>query len=319
MQTSTQRNWQSQETQSDKDERLATGLGMFSLGLGLAEVTAPGKLAEFIGVSDDDTTRSILRGYGAREIGTGLGILARDRAAGWMWGRVGGDLLDIATLACALNRPDTDRAKLGRAIAMVLGVTAVDVYCAQQLSQQASQEPRRRAAQEGDQRAGVPVVESVTIAKSPEEVFSFWRRFENLPSFMKHLEAVRTDGDRRSHWIAKAPAGRRVEWEAEITHEVPGQLISWQSLEGSDVENSGTVRFERATGGRGTVVKVELRYKPPAGALGAFVAKMFGEEPGQQVADDLRSLKQILEIGEVVKSDASIHAGMHPARPSARN
>jgi uncharacterized membrane protein len=304
-------NWDSAEAHNDGDERLATGLGMFSLGLGLAEVVAPGALAEFIGVADDDKSRTILRSYGAREIGTGLGILGQKRPASWLWGRVGGDMLDIATLAAAMSRPEADKAKVGRAMAMVLGVTALDVYCAQQLS-------NNTTADTPDGQPGIPIIRVITINKSPDEVYAFWRNFENLPRFMDHLEAVHTFGDRRSHWIAKAPAGSSVEWDAEIVDDVPGRMIAWRSMEGADVDNSGSVRFERATGGRGTVVSVELRYDPPGGALGSLFAKLFGEEPGQQIAHDLRNLKQILEVGEVVNSDASIHTGMHPAQPSAR-
>jgi len=304
-------NWDSAEAHNDGDERLATGLGMFSLGLGLAEVVAPGALAEFIGVKDDDNARKILRSYGAREIGTGLGILGQKRPAAWMWGRVGGDMLDIATLAAAMGRPEADRSKIGRAMAMVIGVTALDVYCAQQLSS-------NETADSADGQPGIPIVRVTTINKSPDEVYAFWRNFENLPRFMNHLEAVHTFGDRESHWIAKAPAGATVEWDAEIIEDTPGRMIAWQSLDGADVDNSGCVRFERATGGRGTVVSVELRYSPPGGAFGALFAKLFGEEPGQQIAHDLRALKQILEVGEIVNSDASIHAGMHPAQPSAR-
>jgi uncharacterized membrane protein len=285
---------------------------MFSLGLGLAEVVAPGALANFIGVDDDDQARTILRAYGAREIGTGLGILAQKRPAGWMWGRVGGDVLDIATLAAAMNRPEADRAKIGRAIAMVLGVTALDVYCAQRLSTNSV------PGDSDDEQSGTPVIRVITINKSPDEVYSFWRNFENLPRFMSHLEAVHTFGDRQSHWVAKAPGGTTAEWDAEVVDEIPGRLIAWRSLEGAEVDNSGVVRFERATGGRGTVVSVELRYNPPGGAIGAMFAKMFGQDPGQQIAHDLRSLKQILEIGEVVNSDASIHDAMHPAQPPAR-
>jgi uncharacterized membrane protein len=190
-------------------------------------------------------------------------------------------------------------------------VTVLDVVAAQRLS--------AKEAPEGDVvYDGVPVIRTVTINKSPDEVYAFWRNFENLPSFMQHLESVHSYGDHASHWVARAPAGRRVEWDAEITDDIPGSLIAWRSLEGSDLDSSGCVRFERATGGRGTVVAVELRYQPPAGALGAAVAKLFGVDPGQQIAQDLRALKQILEVGEIIHSDASIHSGMHPAQPSAR-
>jgi uncharacterized membrane protein len=155
------------------------------------------------------------------------------------------------------------------------------------------------------------------VNRSPEECYRFWHDFENFPRFMSHLESVRVTGERRTHWIAKAPAGTNVEWDAEIVSDQPEQSISWRSLPGADVENSGTVRFERAPGNRGAIVRVELEYDPPGGVLGKAVAKLFGEEPQQQVDDDVRKFKQIIETGDVAKSEASIHTGMHPAQPDA--
>jgi len=160
------------------------------------------------------------------------------------------------------------------------------------------------------------VKKAITINSSPEEVYSFWRNFENLPRFMTHLESVRVMDQRRSYWKARAPLGATVEWVAEITDDRPDQLIAWRSLDGADVPNSGQVRFVPAPGRRGAEVHVELTYDPPGGVIGATLAKLFGEEPSQQVNGDLRRLKQMLEVGEVVHSDASIHPGLHPARPS---
>lgn len=145
---------------------------------------------------------------------------------------------------------------------------------------------------------GIKVEKSVTINKSPAELYSFWRNFENLPRFMKHLESVRTTGEGRSHWVARAPAGKTVEWDAEIYNEKENELIAWRSLEGADVDNAGSVRFEPATGERGTVVKVTLKYDPPGGALGAAIAKLFGEEPSQQIEEDLHRFKQVMEAGQ---------------------
>ena len=145
---------------------------------------------------------------------------------------------------------------------------------------------------------GVQVREVVTINKSPEELYSFWRNFENLPKFMLHLESVTTQEDGRSHWVAKAPLGRTVEWDAEIINEEPNRLIAWQSLPGADVASAGSVRFEPATGGRGTAVRVNLDYNPPGGVVGATVAKLLGEEPQIQIAEDLRRFKNLMETGE---------------------
>jgi uncharacterized membrane protein len=143
---------------------------------------------------------------------------------------------------------------------------------------------------------------AVTIKRPVEEVYGYWRQLTNLPRFMLHLEAVEPTGDGRSHWTARAPAGRTVEWDAEVVEDAPNERIAWRSLEGSQVTNSGSVRFTPAPGGGGTEVRVELAYGPPGGALGKVVAKLFGEEPQQQITDDLRRLKQVLETGEVVRS-----------------
>jgi uncharacterized membrane protein len=148
-------------------------------------------------------------------------------------------------------------------------------------------------------RRGVTVRRTVAINKPVDEIYAFWRDFENLPRFMRHLESVTCDGPRKSHWVARAPAGRRVEWEAELVDERPNELIAWRSLDDADIRNAGTVVFERGPGGRGTTVRVSLTYAPPGGKFAAVIAKLFGEEPSQQVSDDLRRLKQLMEAGEV--------------------
>jgi len=140
---------------------------------------------------------------------------------------------------------------------------------------------------------------SLTINRPAEDLYHFWHDFANLPRFMKHLEAVSVSSDRRSHWVAKGPANTHVEWDAEITEDRPNQLIAWRSLPGAQVDNSGTVRFEPATGGRGTVVQVVIDYSPPAGALGVAVAKLFGEAPQQQIEGDLRRFKNLMEASEI--------------------
>ncbi|HYI97184.1 MAG TPA: SRPBCC family protein [Bryobacteraceae bacterium] len=292
-----------------QEQRVVKGLGWFSLGLGLAEVAAPGRVAELVGMKSDGATRNRLRLYGMRELAAGVGILTQSRPAGWMWGRVAGDVMDLAYLASTRNSNHRNSGRTVAATAAVLGVTALDIYYARQLSDNGAQGSSSRDSE-------VHVVKTTTINKPPETVYQFWRDLENLPRFMSHLESVQSTGDGRSHWKAKAPAGRTVEWDAEITEDQPDARIAWKSLEGSDVENRGMVTFERAPGNRGTILRVELNYTPPGGSFASYIAKLFGEEPGQQIEDDLRRLKQILEIGDIVRSDASIHRGMHPARPS---
>lgn len=155
--------------------------------------------------------------------------------------------------------------------------------------------------------AGITVNKAVSINKSPAELYQFWRNFANLPQFMKHLESVTVHDNQRSHWVAKAPAGTTVEWEATIIDERPNEYISWRSAEDATVQNSGTVRFEAEPEDRGTVVHVDLEYLPPAGKLGAVVAKLFGEEPNQQVSEDLRRFKRLMETGEIATIEGQPH------------
>lgn len=151
---------------------------------------------------------------------------------------------------------------------------------------------------------GIRVDKTVSIDRSPEEVYRYWRRLENLPRFMSHLEAVTQLDHTHSHWVAKAPAGMKVEWDAEIINEVENELIGWRSVEGSDVQNAGSVHFEPAPNGRGTRMHVVMRYSPPAGKIGALFAKLFGEEPNQTVAEDLWRFKRLMEQGEMQNTEA---------------
>lgn len=150
---------------------------------------------------------------------------------------------------------------------------------------------------------GIKVEQTVTINKTPTEVYTFWRNLENLPQFMTHLESVDMHDNQHSHWVAKAPAGRTVEWDAEVTDDQPGVRLAWRSVAGSDIPNHGQVRFVAAGEGRGTEVHVTLEYAPPAGPIGAWIAKLFGEEPNQQIAEDLRRFKRIMESGEIATTD----------------
>ncbi|HYE16725.1 MAG TPA: SRPBCC family protein [Pyrinomonadaceae bacterium] len=152
---------------------------------------------------------------------------------------------------------------------------------------------------------GIKLEKSVTVNRPAAELYSFWRNFENLPRFMNHLEAVHVTGAGRSHWVAKAPAGTTVEWDAEVYNEKENELIAWRTLEGADVASAGSVHFEPAQGGAATTVRVVLKYDPPGGAVGAAVARLFGENPEQQIDEDLRRFKQIMEGAQSAGSEAS--------------
>jgi len=268
---------------------VARGLGWFSVALGAAQLAAPRRLARLIGVKDNDEHSVAMRAVGVREVATGVGILARPRPAGWLWGRVIGDAIDLALLAKADTK---DRGRTVAAIAAVAGVTVPDVL------------ESTRLTRSNDESSEVSVSKTITVRKPAQEVYGFWREFENFPRFMAHVESV-SAMRRRSHWVAKAPGGTTVEWDAEIVDDQPAVAISWRSLPEADVANWGTVRFVPAPGDRGTEVHVTLGYRPPAGMVGATIAKLFGEEPATQLADDLRRFKQVLETGEVIVSEGS--------------
>jgi uncharacterized membrane protein len=287
-------------------EKVARGLGWFSIGLGLAELLAPRAVARICGGSGKHT--GLIRLYGLREIAAGLMIFSQGRrpAAG-VWSRVAGDAIDLATLAAAFVNPRTSKAGVVFATANVLGVTAVDIMCAQELSRQAG-----TMTEEG----AIRFKRSVSINRPPEELYRFWRDFQNLPRFMYHLQSVTETGPGRSHWVTKAPAGQQVEWDSEIVDERENECIAWKSV-GGDVFNAGSVQFETKPGGRGTIVRVDMQYYPPGGVAGTAFAMLFNQAPEQQVADDLRRLKQLIETGEIVRSDGSPEgAGQVMQRPA---
>ena len=301
----------------DNSDRAARALGWFSVGLGLAQLTAPRSMANLIGVPNDEGTRKALLAVGIREVASGIGILASDRPARWVKGRVGGDVMDLALLGSAYKAPGANRNRVAMATAAVVGVTLLDWAVSRGRDGQAGSRAGGRTGGQADGRTGgVEVRRSITINRSASELYGFWRDLGRLPTIMLHLESVTELDDRRSRWKAKAPAGASVEWEAEIVEDRPDELLAWRSVEGSDIPNSGSVRFVPAPGGRGTEVHVELRYDPPGGKVGAAIAKLFGEEPGQQVDGDLRRFKQVIETGEVVLSDANVRKGANAAQPS---
>jgi uncharacterized membrane protein len=177
------------------------------------------------------------------------------------------------------------------------GVSAhCDVYDAFGLNT-ATDSADTRAALRGPR--GVNVLESVTINRSIEELYRFWRNLENLPQFMRHLESVEKVTDTISHWRARGPAGTIVEWDAEIHNEVPNQVIGWRSIEGSDVVSAGSVNFDDVGPGRGTRVQVHLQYSPPGGKVGAAVARLLGRDAATEIRQDLRRFKQMVETGDV--------------------
>lgn len=289
----------------DQAQRLAKGLGWFGIGLGTAQLLAPDQIARMIGMREDKDGHGIMRLYGLREIAAGMGIVTAVSPISGMAARVAGDMVDLVSLGLVAGSPNSDRRRAAVAAAAVLGVTALDVYCSRILT--------RAAVQEGYLR----MTKTIIVNRSPEAVYSFWRQLENFSSLIERLEIESLNGGRRTRWCLTAPGGKRVRWEAEMVADRPQVMIGWHSNPGADIPNAGTVRFERATGGRGTLVKLQMAYRSPAGKTGAVIAKLFGMEPGQLIETALRRMKQMLETGTIIRSDAGNHAGMHAAPPPA--
>jgi uncharacterized membrane protein len=289
---------------SSDEQRRARGLALFGLGLGTAQLVAPRGLNWIAGVHDRVHTRALQRVVGVREIAAGIAILGAPQPYPFVWSRVAGDAMDLAMLGLAFASPRNKRGCLALTTLTIGGITAMDVLASLGCARR-----NGRLAPDGAMR----VRASVTVNRDPDDVYRYWRNFENLPSFLAHVESVTVLDDTRSHWVANAPGQSLVEWDAEIVADVPGTVLSWGSVVGSGIENSGRVEFVRAPRDQGTEVHVVIEYKPPAGALGAAVAKLFGEEPSQQIKDDLRRFKQVVETGEVMRSDAT-PAGITAAR-----
>lgn len=231
---------------------------------------------------------------------TGAGSTRARRLRTFRFVRLG---LETVALAALIERTlRADRKHRGPWLATttaVAGAAMLDAYGA-----------ARAAARRGPLRLQA----SVTINRSREDVYAFWRDFRNLPGFMLHLDDV-DELDGLSVWRARGPGGIPLEWDAAIVADRPGERIAWRSLEDARVANHGSVEFHAAPGGRGTEVHVDIGFDGPLGAAGIAVAKLLGDVPRRQLQADLRRLKQVMETGELVHSDASIHRGAHPARP----
>jgi len=228
---------------------ISKGLGLYSLGMGLAELAAPNMLAKAIGIAPSVRTRLTMRLFGARELAHGIGILAKPTQPIPMWSRVVGDVIDLAFLAWAFRSKRTNTERLVGAMVAVLGVTVLDTVTSAKLQkEQPEQEPHTK-------------VLAVTINRPLQEVSHRWR-------------------------------------------EVAG-----------DIAEKGNVTFSVAPGGRGTEVRVEITLPS---RIKTAVGRIMHSDVEQLADGDLRKVKQLIELGEIIHSDASIHRGMHAARPSAK-
>jgi uncharacterized membrane protein len=290
-------------------ERLAMALGLFSIGLGVAEIVAPRRVARLAGLPQpDDRSDRVLRVFGAREIASGLAILAQPSAPGPVWARVAGDMLDLYALRAASGERGVTSSMPAMSAAGLLGVTALDVYVAKRLSEH---ENGARGAATGLRTLRVHDV--ATINAPISDVYQFWRRF-SFAQHMRHVDSVQVVDDRRSHWQVRMPAGTTLEWDAIITEDEPDSRIAWRSEPDAPIVHAGTVTFTPAAGGRGTELRVSFTYEPPGGRLGAVAGWLANGLVGSQIREDLRRCKQVIETGEVLLSDGP--ALWRPAQPA---
>lgn len=276
---------------ADRIGQLTHALGWFSVGLGLMQLLAPRTVARASGVEDHPV---LLRAIGMRELASGVGILNRRQPGGWLWSRVAGDAMDLALLAVAGASSGAARKRVALAATAVAGVTALDVLAGVENSRRNSAGYARHAGRDVD------LEKSIAVNRPTVECYYVWRDFQNFPRFMSHLESVHPLSDTRFHWIARGPGGDRVEWDTDILIDRPGQILAWQSVDDAEVQHAGVVRFDPAPHGRGTLVKVEMQYRPLPGGL---LDRMFGAESAGQMEDDLRRFKQLVETGEIATTE----------------
>jgi uncharacterized membrane protein len=268
--------------------KLASGLGWFSLSLGAPQVVAPDRVNELIGVRDDGRARAWQRVVGGRELAAAAGILGQRRPTLWLWGRVAGDLMDLGLLGGAFVRRRCDARRLAVATASVVGVFVADLYAAARMSARPE-----IAREEGPMKAKA----AITIRRPREEVERRWK-----------------DLVRESDVCLLAPL--------EVTADEPGRRVTFRSGAKADHRVTGVALFTDAPGDRGTEIHLEFVYASPAGRLGEAVQKLSGEDPLQFAKDDLRRFRQLLEVGEIVRSEGSPeghsvkeHLHQRPAQP----
>jgi uncharacterized membrane protein len=278
-----------------ESQRLARGLGYTSLGLGAAQVGAPRLVAWLTGTRPSRAHKSVMRAMGFRELAVGTGLLSASTTSPWLWARAAGDVVDLALLGSGLASSQVGRRRRVLAIATVAGVTVCDVVAGWRIA--------ATEGTSGDSSTRTHLRAFSTIRCEPEEAYRYWRNFENFPNFMDHVESVRVTGETLSHWRVKGPAGSHLEWDAEIIRDDPSSLISWQTLPGAAISHQGGVRFRKAPGGEGTEVSLDIVYSQPAGFAGGLAARLLGEHPQQQVFDDLRRFKHLIEVGSAAAAD----------------
>jgi uncharacterized membrane protein len=268
----------------------ARSLGILSLALGAGALLMPGPVARMSGLQRH---RRLLPLVGLRELAAGIGLLSSRNPTPWLWSRVVGDGMDLAVILSSLLSPgNSRRTSAAVTAAVVAAITAVD-------ARESLRSSHSNAASTTGAAPDALVSASVIVGKSPEECYEFWRDPTNMTRISPMIESVTVLDERTSHWHITSPLGNRIEWDSKVTGEVPGERISWRSVDGGGLYHAGVVRFERATGNRGTLVSTSVHFRVPGGPAGVGLAKLLGANPRSEVREDLRRFKQLLEAGEI--------------------
>jgi uncharacterized membrane protein len=277
---------------------LSRTLGWLAVAAGLTDLAVPTLMARAAGLKPNTRTSLGVRAMGAHSLASGLAILLRPRRPAPMWVRFAGDFLDLGVFGLLARSRTGSKPRIGATLLAMAARTTLDAIASHQVQQHHDAVNR-------------PVISSVTINKPPGEVYAYFRQLEQLPLFMTYLAEVRQTGPRTSHWVAKLPVVGNVAWDAEITEEKPGEVIAWRSAEGSPITMQGRATFVRAPGRNMTELRVELK----VGLMGKPSAALAKLLTRPEIKGDLRRLKQVMETGEVLRSDASVHRLPHPAQP----
>ena len=272
---------------------LARGMGWVSVLSGIAALLAPRTVGSGAGLGSNN--HGAVRSIGLRKLATGVGILTSSNPAPWLWARTAGDVVDLALLAGALRPGNPGRSKAAFSFIALTGALALDALAASHLTRHAGHPLVSGVAAPTD----LYFETSIATTRSPQECYQFWRNIENLPRFMSSLESVQRLDERRFHWVTQGAAQTGLEWDCEITEDRPGAALAWRTLNGAPIPNAGSVIFEPAPNGRGTIVRLSIHYSPIDGQLTTGLAKLLRQDPQSQVREDLRRFKQLLETGEL--------------------
>lgn len=263
------------------------GLGMLSLGIGLAALFAPRSVGKLTGLRKHP---GLLQLIGVREVTSGIGLLSGRQTEAWLWSRVAGDVVDLAVLAA--SNSSSRRSRTVGTAAVVAAITAADIVAAVQHSR-----ARRTAAP-----SEVYVDHTIIVNKSPQECYAFWRQLDNIPRFSRRLRAVTSRENGESHWSMTLPGGGSLEWNSVLTVQRPGERLSWRSLTHEPFSHAGSVQFATAPGARGTFVTVSMHYRLPPAVSWSLVG-FLGRDPFGELREDLRRFKQLIETGEVATTE----------------